>query len=350
MQYKKRNIISRLIGVVLSIASISITSSSCERIFEDLDPCAHGVSLRFIYDYNMEYANSFPKKVDCLTLYIYDDKGNYIDTKTVTGTALQDEDYRMTLDLEKGNYHFVAYGGLACEKNTFSVVRKPENGSKDTDLQVKMDLNRVTASIPADRRLHDLFWGELTLSTADLYQEGTVKMMKNTNNICIVLQQENGGKVDVDDFEFMITDNNSLFDGRNDLITENIPPVTYTPWTTGQAQTGVSIVGNQVAPEAVVVAYAELSTSRLMKKNSPKLIIRRKADGATIVDFPLINYLTLLRSDYYTQPPYNMKDDQEYLDRESDYVLFFFLRPDQSWLDTRIVVNDWVVRINNAEL
>ena len=28
---------------------------SCERIYEDLEPCQHGVSLRFVYDYNMEY-------------------------------------------------------------------------------------------------------------------------------------------------------------------------------------------------------------------------------------------------------------------------------------------------------
>ena len=39
-------------------------------------------------------------------LYIYDDKDNYVDTRIVTGTELQDEDYRMTLDLEKGNYHY----------------------------------------------------------------------------------------------------------------------------------------------------------------------------------------------------------------------------------------------------
>ena len=100
----------------------TVALSSCERIFEDLDPCPHGVSLRFVYDYNMEFANAFPKQVDCLTLYIYDDKDNYVDTKIVTGAELQDEDYRMTLDLEKGNYHFVAYGGLACDKSSFSPV------------------------------------------------------------------------------------------------------------------------------------------------------------------------------------------------------------------------------------
>lgn len=45
--------------LVALLAAVAL--SSCERIFEDLDPCLHGVSLRFVYDYNMEYANAFPQ-------------------------------------------------------------------------------------------------------------------------------------------------------------------------------------------------------------------------------------------------------------------------------------------------
>ena len=33
-----------------------------------------------------------------------------MDTRIVTGTELQDENYRMKLDLKQGNYHFVTYG------------------------------------------------------------------------------------------------------------------------------------------------------------------------------------------------------------------------------------------------
>ena len=84
MLSRKRNIVSRIIGAALCVASMSFAFSSCENIYEDLDPCAHGVSLRFIYDYNMEFANAFPKKVDCLTLYIYDEEGYFVDTRVVT--------------------------------------------------------------------------------------------------------------------------------------------------------------------------------------------------------------------------------------------------------------------------
>lgn len=174
--------ISRLMGAALCVVSIGLAFSSCERIYDDLDPCPNGVSLRFVYDYNMLYANAFPSSVDCLTLYIYDEDGSYVDTKVVTGTELQDENYRMTLDLEEGTYHFVAYGGLACGDATFSVLQEPAKGSTYKDLQVEMDKSRSSASVPAERRLHNMFWGELTLEASEFYNEGTVKMMKNTNN------------------------------------------------------------------------------------------------------------------------------------------------------------------------
>ena len=341
MQSRKRNIISQFVSVVLGTMLATVALSSCERIFEDLDPCPHGVSLRFVYDYNMEFANAFPKQVDCLTLYIYDDKDNYVDTKIVTGAELQDEDYRMTLDLEKGNYHFVAYGGLACDKSSFSLLQTPAADSKRTDLRTAMDADCLT--VPERRNLHDMFWGQLTLATADLYSEGTVKMMKNTNSIRIVLQHVDGTSVKVDDFDFEIIDDNTLFNYDNDLLPNG--DITYIPWAKGQAQTGVSIVGpDQVVPRPVEVAYAELSTSRLMTKNSPRLLVKRHEDAETVIDFPLNNYLLLMRSDRYSD-----MGDQEYLDRESRWTLYFFLQAG-IWLQTRIVVNDWVVRINDIEM
>lgn len=266
MQSKKRNRYSRSISRAFLALLATVALSSCERIFEDLAPCPHGVSLRFVYDYNMEYANAFPAQVDCLTLYIYDDEDNYVDTRIVTGTELQDENYRMTLDLEEGDYHFVAYGGMACEQSSFSLQETPKAGSKRTGLSARMDADCLTT--PERRRLHDMFWGQLTLRSADLYREGTVKMMKNTNSIRIVLQQVTGGTVKAEDFNFEITDDNTLFSYDNDLLPNG--NITYTPWAKGQAQTGVSIVGpDQVVPQPVEVAYAELSTSRLMTKNAP---------------------------------------------------------------------------------
>ena len=123
--------------------------------------------------------------------------------------------------------------------------------------------------------------------------------------------------------------------------------VTYTPWVKGQARTGASVIVPGVAPEPIEVAYAELSVPRLMARNSPRLVVKRHADKATVIDIPLNKYLLLMQSDRYDM------GDQEYLDRESRWTLFFFLKNNDgndSWLNTCIVVNDWVVRINDVEL
>lgn len=115
--------------------------------------------------------------------------------RTVTGPELQDETYRMQLDLEPGRYRFIAYGGMACDERSFAFVQPaPGKGVKLEETTVIMDAD-LTTSVREKLRLHDLFWGSLTLETADLYNEGTVEMMKNTNNIRIVLQQMNGEPV-----------------------------------------------------------------------------------------------------------------------------------------------------------
>ncbi len=182
-----------------------------------------------------------------------------------------------------------------------------------------------------------MYWGQLTLTTADLYQEGVVEMMKNTNNIRIMLQQMNGDPVDDKDFDFEITDDNTLFACDNDLIPNG--EIVYTPWARGQVSAG--LMGNN---KEVIMAYAEFSTSRLMLKNSPKLVIRRKADGGEVVNIPLNNYLLAFRSEFHRD-----MDKQEFLDRESEWSMLFFLDANHVWLRTEIKINDWVVRVNEIQ-
>ena len=64
--------------------------------------------------------------------------------------------------------------------------------------------------------------------------------------------------------------------------------------------------------------------------------------GEDILNIPLNNYLALYKSDRYSD-----MSMQEYLDRESEWAIVFFLDDGMRWINTRIVVNDWVVRINH---
>ena len=158
-------------------------------------------------------------------------------------------------------------------------------------------------------------------------------MVRNTNNIRILLQQLDGTAVPADEFIFKIVDDNTLFDYSNHLIPNGI--ITYYPWSYGIVGTTKSTAG---------VGYAELSTSRLMVDNNPRLIITRKKDNYTILDIPLNQYLLLLKSQRFDKMA-----PQEFLDRQNNWSLLFFLDSKYKWVNTQIVINDWVVRIKDID-
>ncbi len=337
MKGMKRGMILRWTGMAF-VFLLLVALSSCERIYDDLEACPHGVSLRFVYDYNMLYANAFTKKVDCLTLLVYDSTGKYVATHTETTEILADENYRMRLDLPEGLYHFVAYGGLACEKSSFALTEAIDSASWFDERRVLMKEECRNQEDSAKRNLHGFYWGELKLETADLYQEGRVEMMKNTNNIRIVLQDVNTQQpIYAKDFTFSITDDNTLFGADNDLIENG--EIVYTPWTQGNTLIGVDEAGREV-----IGAYAELSVSRLMMTHSPVLLIKSTETGEEVIDIPLLKYLMLYKSDLYAK-----MDAQEFLDRQSEWSMLFLLDSQKRWVQTYIKINDWTVRLNETD-
>lgn len=337
MNFFRRNIFSKIVGAAFAAASALILPS-CGMINDDIPECPEGARLRFVYDYNMEFANAFPSQVDCLTLLVYDKDGNYISSYTETSDVLADENWRWDIKLPAGDYHFEAWGGMACPEATFHFTQEPAAGSKFTDLQVAMNQNAITS--PQGTKLHNLFFGALDMTVEQgttTYTEGTVYMMKDTNNIRLLLQNINGEPLDGDDFIFTIEDDNTLLNYDNSVIAGH--GITYYPWTTGQVSSGVTEQGSEAK-----LAFAELSTSRLTLGTKPVLKIVRKSDGKALVDIPLVNYLLLLKSQEFAD-----MESQEFLDRESRWNMVFFLE-NGSWMNVYIKINDWIVRINNAEM
>ena len=54
--------------VLCTVLAVAALLSSCHGIYNDLEPCSQGVRLRFVYDYNMEYANAFHSQMDCWSM------------------------------------------------------------------------------------------------------------------------------------------------------------------------------------------------------------------------------------------------------------------------------------------
>lgn len=325
-------------AVLCVVAAMGL--NSCSLINDDLKPCPEGVVLRFVYDYNMEFANAFPAQVDCLTLLVYDNNGNFIKTITETTSVLSDENWRMTIDLPAGKtYRFVAYGGMACSDASFHFVNTPAADSKLQNLQVAMNDNCVDANPGVE--LHKLFYGALDLAVpagSTDYTQGTVYMMRDTNTIRIMLQNVDGSPVDPADFNFEITANNTLMAYNNDLI-PTADGNTYAPWVTGQSVVGSVDNGNEAA-----VAFAEFSVARLVENENVRLNITNAVQNDNVLSIPLIKYLILCKSNAHAS-----MGDQEYLDRENHWNIILFMNNGR-WIDTHIVVNDWIVRINDEEL
>lgn len=338
MKLSIRNILSRL-AAAAAVTICGCTLQSCNSIYDDLDPCPQGVRLRFVYTYNMEFANAFPSQVDCLTLLVYDEEGVLADSFTETSpSALADENWRLTLDLDPGVYRLRAWGGLADSDASFHFSSQP-NAVGMNGLQVAMDADCMTS--PEGTQLHPLFFGELEVEIPENstdYTEATVEMMKDTNNIRILLQNLSGEPADGRDFIFTITDDNTLLSYDNRPVAGN--QYTYYPWTSGQQSAGLLDNGKEA-----VLAFAELSTSRLMSASKATLLIQHRQDMRTVAEIPLVNFLLMLKSQEFS----NM-GSQEFLDRESRWNMVFFLDQSGDWVSTYIKINDWIVRINNAEL
>ncbi len=332
------------------IAAVSVSSCS-DMVYDDLPECASGAELRFIYDYHMERGNSFMYAVDCLTVYIYDNDGNYVATRTETSPVLADEEWRMKLDLPAGTYHILAYGGMECDKASFRhpAGSIPAAGTQYTT--VNTEVMAAGLATQPDAPLHDHFWGtaEITVSgTALVYDRATVEMRKNTNNIRVILQHLDGSPVDPDKFKFEIHADNTLMAHDNSLIDNGT--AIYHSWAKGTTDMGMFPDGTSLTN-----AYAQLSTGRLVasEKGQPRLIITNTENSTEVLDLDLI-WLVRQAQQQNTRAGRDTSDGasmplQEYLDRESRWAFYFLLDEKDRFYNLHIKVNDWDVRFNNID-
>lgn len=367
-----------LLGVVFCLAMGFV---SCESIYDDQSGCRTGIALNFVYEYHMERgANAFPANVDCVDVLVFDTKGNFIKHFVETSEVLRDPAYAMEIPLDEGDYHLVVWGGMACDNAAFELTPEfPEaetagalgsraGAPRQEDIRV---VRPLTDGISKDR-LHDiedrtggLFYGTLDVSVkgrAYEFKRYTVELMKDTNNIQIVLQELSvPDKCDVADYDFKIVDDNFVLDGFNNpvhIAAADFQPI-YKPYelynrTAGYVETGRE--GELVEEDEerpVQVACAEFSTSRLFVQHmsTARLVVTstkfKDSSGRPreIINIPLLPYLSMIRGfgDNW------IKSDQEFLDRQSRWTLMFFLERNV-WVQTKIVVNWWTVRVNDIDL
>ena len=126
--------------------------------------------------------------------------------------------------------------------------------------------------------------------------------------------------------------------------------ITYRPWKTQNGEAGVGKDDTRAVIQ-VKGAIADLTVGRMMETHREKmfLTIAGKEDGETVARIPVIDY-ALLAKDYYEEEYNRSMTDQEFLDREDDYVMTFFLDEDNQWINSYILIHSWRVVPSNVEI
>lgn len=316
--------------LLLWLAALAVTS--CDGIIYDEEgDCEVTYQVKFRYDMNMKFADAFANEVKSVRLYAFD-----ADTEQLVWqsdeTMVNSEDFAINMDVPAGSYKLLAWCGLM----------NGESFTLQEDLSCKLNRGHdAEGKARVDTDLAPLYHGTMECSLPD--EPGihtyTMSLTKNTNVVRVVLQHLSGQSIDKEQFSFRITDTNGWMDTDNSLLTDE--EVTYHAWHTESGTAGVE----DRAVTEVSAVIAELTVARLVEGQNPKLVITNNESGEEVVRIPLIDYALLVKGNYNRD-----MSNQEYLDRQDEYSMTFFLDENKTWMNAYIYINSWKVVLQHSDL
>ena len=336
----------RKCGQLLTVSACMLALHACNSvIYDDEGDCSVNYRVRFRYDYNMKYADAFAHEVNTVTLYLLDKSGSVVWQRTEQGEALASGEYAMTVDVPPGQYDLLAWGGTA-DKGSFTIPQATAGTELTCTLNRQHDAEGAAFVTEDLDRLFHGWLPEQTFGDTEGTYTYTVPLVKNTNNVRVVLQHLSGEPVDKDKFSFTICDDNGSMDWDNTLLPDE--PVTYYAWHTDSGEAGMDTQArsvNDAARSVFSAAIAEWTVPRLVKGQETRLTVSNKETWSPVFSIPLIDYALLVKGFYNRD-----MDDQEYLDRQDEYDMVFFLDERDRWIDSYIYINSWKIVLQNTGL
>ena len=369
----------------LQMIVVAALFAGCDMMKEDRDDCPTGLYVNFVYDYNIQRADMFKDHVGSVTLYVFDESDKLVAQRTVSGGELSMYGYNIHFtEQELAPGHQYRLSAVALQKEWGEALgtagakyRKPTLNIGDSRQQLAISLDRqqsagskyyaVSTAAPLDTLWHTQQVMEAYAAdkpTATKYREtangeattnaietvtlergipayATVSLIRDTNHLNISLRElDHPESVDADNYEVFILDANGDVDYENRVVTptDSLIYRPYEQWTT------TFDAGGAIGVERS--AHYDLMFNRLMYDATPDnnavLCIRRKSDGMEVA---VINLPYILCEGRTAYEIYNYRP-QEYLDREYDYRLEFFLRGDRwEYVSICIDVLSWAKRI-----
>ena len=341
---------SSLPAVVAAIMSLTACDS---MINEPEGECVVTYNLRFVYNMNLKWADAFPSEVHSVHLYAFNSNGVFVKDYVVNGDVVDQEDYTMQLDLNPGKYTLLAWCGLnnlGVSEQSFTVPTPVAGQTRIEELTCALNVKQnATVGTYSDAMLNFMYHGMLDVDLPDVYNGDyyyTMYLTKDTNHMRIILQQLSNEDMVPEDFEFKIEDANRMLGFDNSLISNDV--VTYLPWDVIAGEAGMLPDGEDklVYSDGLI---ADLSTNRLMASHKEDFMLTITSEDKIVARVPLLQY-ALLSKDYYVMAYGHEMSDQEFLDREDEYIFTFFLDDSKRWVEMHIQIQSWRMVIHNYEM
>lgn len=333
---KLTDIFKRPVALPAALGLLLMTTACDSAIYDYEGDCSIGYRVDFVYEHNMDFTDLFPQRVHSVEVFAFDPVTHrLVWSGSDRGTALASESYTFDLPLSPGTYDIVAWGGHL-DADHFTLSPSRASGIETiSDLLCRMRRDdEATSAIDLEPLYHSIATRMVLPDTFGTVIHYTMPMMKNTNRIHVEFVTDNGHPLDPDAFEIAITDSNGLMNYDNSLLADE--KITFRPWNTDGTK-----------PENGFTA--SMTTGRLMADGKTRLVVNRKSDGQQLINMALPARLAESKNQYE-----NIMSDQEYLDRQDEYVIRFSLSGDPGYeiwnIAAGIYINSWHVVINNSEL
>lgn len=333
------------INLFLLAAVTMGTMVGCDAVYDYSDCHESFNTVRFEYTHNMKFADAFVNEVDYVTMLFFDTKTGLLEKRIEADKNQLRDGNKIDLVIDPGEYDILVWGGLL--DSDYSLAAGEIGISAIEDFHCMMNREQKEDGLVSSTDIKPLFHGFVRATLPENKignpQEVVVPLVKDTNIIRVVLQHVSGEVVNHEDFDFYITDNNGWLNHDNslrDVSTEII----YKPWRTVTGT--VEVNTNPVDPDTKAASIgsravlggslAEFTVNRLFMSNNPTLTVKVHDTGRTVFSVSLRDYALLVKGFYHEK-----MDNQEYLDRQDEYNMTFFLTGDKQWLSSEIIINDW---------
>lgn len=318
---------------ILTVLGLTGLFSSC--IFEDRTCCF--LSVGFPYTYHVKEADAFSFEVKDIALYIFDSEGVFVERFHEHSPDAFPKGYRMILpNLEAGTYTFLAVGrNRPIRTDAGEFVFPALEAGKSVLKDFTMRLNTADGVSASD--FAALYDGVLHCELKTGAQYVDIPMVKLTNRIRVILMPYSGTEtLNGEDYRFAISSGAVHLDYEGKMISP--VPTRFQPFLYG-VHSSPSASEDEVG-QAIV---ADFHLSRLVPEDKPTLVITENEKEIITINLAWLLSLQGIaerRSEW---------SDQEYLDRQDAYSIIFFV--DRGiFVKTRIIVNGWVLSMNDVSL